>query len=64
MYVFLTQNVMISIIATKKIMSPLLLTLTLVIDLYNEMPTKLPSIRGFFGFLKKPGPETSMPKSF
>ena len=38
MYVFLTQNVMISIIA-KRIISPLFLKLTLVIDIYNEMPT-------------------------
>ena len=45
MYVFVTQNVMISI---KKIISPLLLKLTLVIDIYNEMPTILPSKRIFW----------------
>ena len=48
MYVFVTQNVMISI---KKIISPLLLKLTLVIDIYNEI-----RVRGFFGFLKKTWP--------
>ena len=45
-------------------MSPLLLKMSLVIDLYNEMPILNYLVRGFFGFLKKPGPETSIPKSF